>query len=198
MPVEPSDFDPQQLWQSQTAEYDAMTLADIHLKARTFQAKVRGRNMREYIACVVVVLFFLPALFQHQSWLMQAAGAWTIAATAFVAWQLHRRGSAKATPEAGQGLVDFHRQELMRQRDTLRSVAVWYIGPFIPGLVLMMSGRWFQSHAPHRPIAFDHAMILTASVIVLLVWLAIWLLNQWGAERLQRRIDELDALRPGQ
>ena len=191
MTGEPSDLDPQTLWQSQAREYDAMTLAEIHQRARTFETKVRRRNAREYIACVIVILAFLPVLFHRGSWMMQAGGALTIAATVFVAWQLHRRGAARRLPEGDETLVVFHREELMRQRDALRSIGRWYLAPFIPGMILLMMGRWFQWHAPHRPVGIDHLIILLCSAIVALVFLVIWLLNQRGADRLQRRIDQL-------
>ena len=194
MPVEPSDFDPQQLWQSQTAEYDAMTLADIHLKARNFQSRISRRNAVEYVACVVVVLGFLPGLLHQGSWMMQVGCGLNMLAAVFVAWQLHRRGSARTTPEAGQGLVDFHRRELIRQRDAINSVGVWYIGPFIPGMALIMLGRWFHSHSPRLPIGFDHLVLILTSMIMALFLVVVWLLNKWGAARLQVRIDELDAL----
>ncbi len=194
MPVEPSDFDPQQLWQSQTAEYDAMTLADIHVKARRFQTRISRRNAVEYVACVFVVLGFLPSLLRQGSWMMQAGSGLSMAAAVLVAWQLHKRGSARTTPEPSQGLVDFHRRELIRQRDAIRSVGVWYIGPFLPGMALIMLGRWFQAHNPHRPIAADHVTILIGGGIAGLILLAVWLLNLNGARQLQRRIDELDAL----
>ncbi len=83
------------------------------------------------------------------------------------------------------------RQELIRQRDALRSVGLWYLAPFIPGMALVMMGRWFQSHAAHRALAFDHLLILLTSGLAVLVFLAIWLLNLYGAKRLQQRIDAL-------
>lgn len=191
MPGKPPDFEPQTLWQSQPREHDPMTIAAIHEKARTFQAKIRRRNLREYIACVVAIAAFTPALFTRGSWMMQSGGGVMIAAIAFVAWQIHRRGSASPLPVSGEALIDFHRRELTRQRDAARSVGVWYLGPFVPGMALMLLGRWFQAHAPHRPVGFDHLIIFLAGVIVALIWVGVWLLNQWGAERLQRRIDEL-------
>ena len=184
-------LDPQTLWQNQPTEYDPMTLADIHRKAHVFEAKVRRRNLMEYVACGLVIVGFSPVLFDRASWMMQAGAGMAIAATLFVAWQLHVRASAGRTPEAGDALVDFHRQQLIRQRDALRSVGLWYLAPFIPGMALLMMGRWFQSHAAHRTLAFDHLLILLTSGVTVLVFLAIWLLNLYGAKQLQRRIDEL-------
>ncbi|HEY1560072.1 MAG TPA: hypothetical protein VGF71_04195 [Caulobacteraceae bacterium] len=191
MPADPSKLDPQKLWQSQPKEFDPMTLAAIHEKARTFQTKVRRRNAIEYVAGAVGMLAFVPAVLQRDSWLMQAGGALIILAMVFILWQLHRRASARTVPEASQSLADFHRGELIRQRDAIRSVGAWYIAPVVPGMALLLIGRWFQSHAPGRSIGIDHLIILLGALIAVLVLLVIWLVNQRGAERLQRRIDAL-------
>lgn len=191
MSGEPSDFDPQILWQSQAMEYDPMTLAQIHAKATTLQSKVRRRNVREYLASIVVIAAFSPVLLQRGSWLMQAGALLIIAATAFVAWQIHRRGSAQPAPDGGEALIDAYRQQLIRQRDALRSVGAWYLAPFAPGMALLMLGRWFQHHAAHRPIGLDHLVIALSTAAVALVFLVVWLVNRRGADRLQRRIDEL-------
>ena len=129
-----SEPDLKTLWQQQPTEYDPMTLEHIRTKANAFQKKIRRRNLVEYLAMVVVVLGFSPLLFATQSWMMQAGGALIILATPFIAWQLHRRGSARKTPDAATVLADFHRAELVRQRDALRSTAAWYLGPLVPGV----------------------------------------------------------------
>ena len=51
-----------------------MTLADIHAKARAFDAKVQRRNAIEYVACGVVIVAFVPTLLNPQSWMMQVRG----------------------------------------------------------------------------------------------------------------------------
>jgi hypothetical protein len=188
---DPQQLWPQKLWQSQTPEDDPMTLAAIHEKARTFQARIRRRNASEYFACAIVILGFLPAVRNRESWMMQAGGALSILAALFVAWQLHRRASAKTVPELGEPLVGAYRAELVRQRDALGSVGVWYIGPFIPGMVLLLLGRWFQSHVSGRSIGADHAAIAAGAAVVVVVFLGVWFINKLGAKRLQGRIDEL-------
>lgn len=192
MPDDPSEFDPQTLWQSQAQEYDPMTLAQIHDGASVFQSKIRRRNLIEYVACVVVVVGFTPALLNRQSWLMQLGAGWMMLAAVFVAWQLHRRGSAQVVPDASEALVQSVRHELARQRDALRTVGTWYLAPFLPGFALIMLGRWFQSHAAHRPLDADHMAIAFVCVILVLFFLIVWLLNQRGADQLQRRIDDFD------
>lgn len=191
---DPSDvdpLDPQALWQSQAQEHEPMSLAEIHRKSRTLERKVRWRNLSEYVASVIVVVFLGPILLNRDSWMMQAGAALIIAATVFVSWQIHRRTATGVIPEAGDALRDFHRQTLIRQRDALKSLGWWYMAPFAPGMILLMMGRWFQSHVPNRSLAMDHLGILLASGVVVLVFGGIWWLNQLGARRLQKQIDAL-------
>ncbi len=195
MPGDPSSpdpgLDPRTLWQSQPPESPPMTLADIRKTSRAFQSRVRRRNLIEYVAGAVGALGFLPAVFDPESWMVRAGGVLAIAGMAVVGWQLHRRGSARGVPEAGEALTAFHRAELIRQRDAVRSVAVWYLAPPIPGMILLLLGRWFQAPAPHRSATAHQLAILAVAAVVGLVFLAIWWLNQRVAHRLQRQIDQL-------
>ena len=192
MPDRLPDFEPQTLWQSQPREHDPMTIAAIHEKARVFQTRIRRRNLIEYVACLVAIAGYAPTLLQRGNWMMQAGAGLVIAGVVFIAWQLHLRASAAALPDGREALIDFHRRELTRQRDALRSIAVWYIAPVVPGFALLTLGMWFRVPPSHRSVEADHLAIALMGVIAALVFLVIWLLNQRGAERLQRRIDELD------
>lgn len=78
---------------------------------------------------------------------MQAGAGLIMLAILFVTWQLHRRGSAESTPQAGEALVDAYRRQLIRQRNALRTAGLWYVAPVVPGMALLMLGRWFQLHA---------------------------------------------------
>jgi hypothetical protein len=46
-----------------------------------------------------------------------------------------------------------------------------------------------------RTLAWDRQIIILCAVIAALIFGIVWLLNAWGAERLQRKLDELDGLR---
>jgi hypothetical protein len=185
------DVDPQGLWQSQKKEYDPMTLADIHQKARRFESKVQGRNAREYVACGIVIIGFAYTLMTGPHWLMRVGAGLIILAVPYVAWQLHRRGSAEGLPEPGETLVDAYRRHLSRQRDALRSVGSWYLAPIAPGLALLMVGMWFAPLKPGVPLERKQASLLIMAALMVAVFFGVWLLNRWGAKRLQKRIDDL-------
>lgn len=194
-PKTPMDSpDLQRLWQSQPTEYDPMTLAQIHHEAERLQARVRRRNLIEYAAGAVAMLFFLPVMVVGHGWMMRAGAGLVIAGMLFIFWRLSRVGPARSpvpsAAGAGAALVDFQRDELIRQRDALRGVGTWYLAPVLPGFALLLLGRWFGAPAAHRTVANDHLIIGLAGAISALVLLVIWLLNQRGADRLQKKIDE--------
>jgi hypothetical protein len=189
MPPDPSDLDPQKLWQSQQTEHVPITLSEIHDKSSAFQTKIKRRNLIEYAACVVVVLGFLPGVLDRVSWMMQAGSALIILATVFVAWQLHQRASAERTPETGGALTDFYRTQLTRQRDAVGSIAAWYIAPFVPGMTLLLTGVWFVRGS-------NHLFVLFTGALVIVVFAGIWWLNQHAAARLQRQLDAVEPPRP--
>jgi hypothetical protein len=187
--------DIQTLWCDQELEGTTMTLESIHAASKKLQSRVRARNLRELIGMVSVVLVFGLYAWILPGWMMKAGSVLTIIAALFATWQLHKRAGAQPfAPSPGATIIEFHRTELVRQRDALKSVGLWYIAPFVPGMTLMMLGRYFQSHAPHRAVDADHLVIILGTIIVALVFGIVWLLNRWVAERLQRQIDELDRL----
>jgi len=196
MAPEKRPADASNLWRTQPSEDAPVSLENIHHRARQFQSEIRRRNLREYIAALLVVFMFGRYLWVYPGWMTKAGGALSVIAALFVMWQLHRRGRSEALPdESGMPIVDFHRAELIRQRDMLKSVGSWYLAPFVPGLVLLAMGRYYQVHAIGRTLAADHRIIILANVVVLLVFAAVWLLNVWAAQRLQRKIDQLEVLR---
>jgi Flp pilus assembly protein TadB len=181
-----------QVWQSQPTEGVRMSIAEVHAKASTFQRKIWDRNLREYGAAAIVVVFFGIRFVQTPDPFIRAGMALIIAGMCYLTWQLHARGSSRELPqEAGlSSFIDFQRSQLIRQRDMLTHVWSWYLGPLVPGLVVLMVaiGRATASRVPH-------VWPLTAlyMAIILAVFSAIAWLNKRAARSLQRQIDELDA-----
>jgi peptidoglycan/LPS O-acetylase OafA/YrhL len=187
-------------WLSQSVEQTQMTAIDLAAAATRFERKVRRRNLIEYAAgAVLIPLMGAAALFGHSGWMMRTAAAMSLAGVIFVLWQLHRRGSPGRAPRAGsaESLLAFQRAELVRQRDALRSVPLWYLLPLVPGFLMVGVGRWFQDPERSRSVAEDHTVILAGMVIGLLVLVIIAMLNLLGAARLDRHIDQIDRMGRG-
>lgn len=180
-------------WQSQRVEGTPMSIDEIRQKARKYQKKIGRRNLREYIAALVVVVFFSYNLWHRPDIVTGAGFATIIAGMLYMVYQLHRRGSARSLPaEMGSASwLEFHRRELERQRDLVGSVWSWYLGPIIPGWVVLMVAfaRTNPGHLHHYGLFLAVFNLVTA-----LAFIGIWKLNQRAARRLQHRIDELDGL----
>jgi hypothetical protein len=82
--------------------------------------------------------------------------------------------------------LQFHRAELERQRDLLRSVWYWYLLPFVPGAAVILIARAIER--PDRRV-----LALVVGVAFVVGFVLVGKLNETGARRIQRAIDRLDA-----
>jgi hypothetical protein len=185
--------DVRKAWQSQRVEGTPMSIDEIRQKARKYQQKIGRRNLREYIAALVVVIFFGYQLWYTRDTVTRVGFATIIAGMLYIVYQLHHRGSARSPAEemGSASWLESHRRELERQRDLVGSVWSWYLGPIIPGWVVLMVAfaRTNPGHLHHYGLFLAVFNLVTA-----LAFIGIWKLNQRAARRLQHRIDELDGL----
>lgn len=197
MSNEQKNHDLQSLWQSQPAPQVSISLDEMRARATTFERKVRRRNWTEYVASGFVMIAFG----WYATWPEPATPLWPIANIAIIVgtlvmiWNLHRFGPGRAPDDAPVAtLLDFHRGELVRQRDALRMVWLWYIGPFAPGLVLWFAALWIGTPEVQQTATWGMGLALAAGVSVA-VSAGIIALNLCGAAKLQRLIDEIDSYR---
>lgn len=192
------DANLQALWQSAPAPTLTLSVEEMRARASSFEKKVRRRNAVEYIASA----FVIGAFGWYATWPQPATPLWPIAniaiiiGTLIVVWNIRRIGRAATTPGAAQieTLLAFHRGELVRQRDALRTVWLWYLAPFVPGIALWFAALWIGTPQPLQTAKWA-ATLGGAALFAALTFGAIALLNFLGAERLQRLIDELDNYR---
>jgi hypothetical protein len=167
----------------------ATPLEAIRRKSTEFETKIRRRNLREYLAAVFVLAFCSVNLARTYLVGARVGSALIVAGVLYVMYQLHARGSAKSAPVDASlaTYLDFHRRELERQRDLLRRIWSWYLGPLIPGfLVLVVSGA----------IAHPRPWIVAYAISAFVFFLLVAKLNRQAARKLQREIDELDGISP--
>jgi hypothetical protein len=166
-----------------------MSLADIRRTAQTFQTTIGRRNAREYLFAVAGSIAFLAMMWILPGLVTKIGCAMTLLAIYFVVYQLHRDGSARVVPvdvAAGDCLA-FHRGKLERQRDLLRRVGPWQLGPMVPGLGLFFAGLWLRNVNDRGDVlAMTITGLLMAAVLVVVYWL-----NIRAANELQRELDLL-------
>lgn len=181
------------VWQNQPSEGMLMSVDEIRRRAGKFHNKIYWRNAREYVAGLVVVVFLGFDFWRTPDALTRVGHGLIIAGMMYLMWQLHRKGSTRSLPvEMGLASgLEFFRRELERQRDLVGSVWSWYLGPLMPGWVVLMVAlaRTNPGHLRHFGLSFAGFNLVAA-----LAFVFVWRLNQGAARKLQRRIDELNAL----
>jgi hypothetical protein len=185
------DDDLMRLWKTQTEERPVV-LSEIRSKATKFERQIWRRNLLEYAAAVIVVGAFSRLLWIGQDELVRTGAGLLVLATLYVVYRIHRDGSVTGMPEdlALTTCRDFHRRQLVRQRDLLRSIWSWYLLPFVPGLLILLIGR-----AAADPS--DASRVVMSAMISTLVFLGIGWLNQRAARELDREIKALEGASSG-
>jgi len=181
--------DVQALWQSQSPGDAAISLEEIRTQARRLEERVARRNRREYIAAAIVVAGYGPLVWFGPTTTLRLAGGLVIAATVFVVHRLHVHGTAAALPAdlALSSALEYHRAQLLRQRNLLRSVWLWFLMPFAPGLVAFLVG--LSRANPERS-----PRIVAGGMVTVIIMFGLHLLNRRVAARIQRRLDRLSEL----
>ena len=190
-----NDDPAKQAWQASVEIGGAPPLEEVRKGARGFYRFITWRNGIEYVACAIGAVTFSVYVFTTPHVLQKVGSLMIVAAVIFMAWQLHRRAGAVAPESAGtMPLLAFSRTQMVRQRDALRGLFWWYILPMVPGMLVFLLGTTAAKQGETTALvmpgwpewAFIAAM---AAFVALVCWL-----NIHFAGRLQKHIDEIDAL----
>jgi hypothetical protein len=157
MSASSGDRNLQTLWQSQPSSRRTISLDEIQQQAHRLERRVARRNLREYLAAVIVVAGYGWGMWLIPSLLLRVGAGLVIVATIVVVTWLHRWGRAEplASDLALKPALEFHRSQLERQRQLLSSVWRWYLLPFVPGLLVLVVGAALEQRiGPQRAAGF--------------------------------------------
>lgn len=178
----------QEIWQGQPVEGVKMSIEEIRNRATKFEKKIYWRNVRENVAGAIAIVWLGFYFAGAHRVLDRSAFALLIAGMVYVMYQLHRQGAAKAMPPSmtvGPSL-EFYREELERQRKLVSNVWTWYLGPFVPGLLLSV-----VASIAHNPQPRHIAMLIFWYGLIAGFFVFAWWLNVRAARCLKRMIGEL-------
>ena len=181
------------LWGADIAQVSLMTPDQMRKHSGKFRDTIVARNARESIAGLIVIIIFAYFLFAAPSQIAQLGAALTIAGVSFVLWALHNKASAAEPSELAiaSSIMAFHRRQLTKQRDALKSVWIWYLLPLLPGPVLYYIGTT-PAFVAGGGLLMGIVQSLPYFAYGALIIGAIWLLNRYAAKRLDREIKALD------
>jgi hypothetical protein len=189
MPNELPPKDLKTVWQNQHLEATQMSIEEIRSKARSFERKIRRRNLREYVAAAFIAAFFGFFAWRPPLPIMRVGSIAVAVGALCFAYELHRRGSSQTEPKdlGTTGSLDFYIRQLERQRNLFDQSWKWMLW-LIPGMIVLIAGAIVS--APIRKIG--------PFLVLAILWTAIWLWmmlkrNKRKARDLQQEIDELSA-----
>jgi hypothetical protein len=187
------------LWQSQSQESASFSAEELRRAATKLARRVFRRNLREYAAAAIVVAANVYYIYLFHTVFLRLGAGLIIVGILFVVMYLAKKGSAKTMEGDMERMscVEFHRSELVRQRDLLLSVWKWYLLPLVPGLAVFILGEYQAARA--EPEFHSHAGLVTLrfgiySAFCVVLFYVVGRLNRSAAGKLQKRIDSLDAL----
>jgi|GEM_PF-322036 len=168
-------------WVHQSSLQQPLTVENLPQQACTFQKAIWWRNARESAVALVLILVQARDAWSSEHWSEAAGNLLLIAGMSFVLYYLQFRAAPRRVPEGDiHVLQQFHRREVLRQRDILRAIPWWYLLPLIPGMLVDLAQRG-ETSAP--------AIVGLAGVLLL-----VWRLNVWAANWLDRQLRDIDAL----
>ncbi|WP_108790755.1 hypothetical protein [Erythrobacter sp. Alg231-14] len=182
-------------WRNLASEAQFAAPDTCKAQADRFSLYVHIRNAIEYGSGALGLLLFIGltvAASMKDEWLIALSGVVVIVGIVVLLWGLYRRGSSLARmPE--DDCVTHLRKQYERQFIALRSVPLWYIGPLVPGLYLLLFAITYQVA---QDVGWTRAIDgISWSVAALTVMIAaIAGVNWMGARAILRKIKALDAL----
>ena len=185
-----SDLDLKTLWQQGTPEQPpAFDLDAVKARARRFEARVRRRNLLEWLAGSVVFMWFgYEALLANTTPLLVGNAMIALAAVGLSVY-LWKNGRVHIDPDASLDVcayVEAQALTLDKQAKLLAQAPLWYVAPLAVGMAVRM--------AASMPTG-DKSLVPWALVVgfVTLVFSAIVWFNLRGAKKLRREAAELRA-----
>jgi hypothetical protein len=180
------------LWQNQTPRPSPLTLADLRRRSGRFRSQVAWRNFREYAVSALLVVYFSDRAWNPGSGGMRAGYLLMAAGLLYMMYQLHRRAASIGTPAevAWTPCLSHYRAELERQRDVLRAVWKWYLGPLVPGLAVILATAGVTGFR-HSVLAGFLALAIAGVIAAVLWWVGD--LNRRAAAGIEQQLDALRA-----
>ena len=182
--------DARKLWTAGSTAPAEIPVADVVARAEAFRRKVRLSHALEYAAGALVVGFFVAAAaipeVARLPPISRVGAALIACGSVFVMTYLALRGTPTEVRRDGATL-GCYRAELVRRRDLLASVTLWYQAPFWPGTVVLVVGvaidRWDAPGAA--------GSLATVVAVIVATSLGIGLVNRRAAAKLSREIEAL-------
>lgn len=188
---EHGSLDPTQAaWLNQDVAPLEMSIDEIRRKSDALDRQLRNRSLREWIASAVVIVLFVFLGARDEDPLYRLGCALVCAGAVLISLILWKWGKAPPPADPAFDTVTYlrvYRAELAHQVRLLRWVPLWYLGPFFPGIVLILIRRGVDTQATNPSLV----PMIGTTVFLLAVFGGVWAINIWAGRKLERELRAL-------
>lgn len=174
-----NDDELKKLWQQQTLRVPDLSAAQLtsamQNKMSEFRRDVRARDIRELLACAVVIIIFGFYVFTERTPIVRLGWLIVIGGAIFIAWNIVRARRSAPPAAPGATMVESLRAELHSVRTQSRllgSVLWWYLLPLGIGLLVATWGMPTHLHAK-----------IPSTLLFVAIFAFIYWLNQWARSK---------------
>ncbi len=177
-------------WKEQEMTTITLSLDELRRRETALDRVTRRRNMMEYLAggAATVFLLIMAALTFSRAGapvdFVMAGGFGTLAAGLLLVGCYLFRSSRPVETDLATSGRDHLGRRLERERRLLATAWLWYVGPMVPGFVLIYVGYWMSN--PENPIFPTVAGGLTLAFLIVVV-----MVNRYAARKIEREIRAL-------
>lgn len=190
MTTEPPNQDLKAIWRDQPREKLTMSVAEVRARAERFQYKGRLVLIINGLSAAFIAATFGWGAMNAPNWIIRAGCAFCVLFALVFAWWTYQRRSGRMPAEAsGAAVLEFYRRELGRAK-IRRTTIFLLVLPVLLGFALMAAGA-YALH-PGASVLRNWAPV----AVMLVAWsVVMWFRSGQYSRKLQRQIDELDAVR---
>lgn len=174
------------LWQSQEIEPTSYSPEQLRRDAGQFRDLIVRRNHMEMVGTGLGLLFICALIWIFEQPMFKLGAGLMVAGGIVYLLQLQRRGGISDLPAESAPHAIYLRAQLVHQRDVLRGIWLWGIGPGVPGMCVLLWGLAQPNPADFPWALLSMLFVVPAGVVCVMNWMA--------TRRLQRKIDQLDKL----
>jgi hypothetical protein len=182
-------------WKAQPVETQKpLTLRDLELRAERTRRRIRRRNVALYAYAAFNIIITAWLLGTGKFPAFRAPAILMVGVHLFVVWQVWRRFSPRSEPLPGssESVLQFHRQELIRQHAAASKAWLWYIAPFLPPFVWELA-IWLAKIDPSTAEGLVSLRLFLMGVLAaVLFWSCVWALFSRHAARLELELERID------
>jgi hypothetical protein len=187
---QPPDDHLKALWQGQHTETEPMSVDAIRLRADAYRNRTRQRYRAALAIWALETVFFAALAWTARNAVIRTGDLMMIAALGWMIWRTRHRWPGQLPDErtSAAALIDFHRDELLRQKFRISTTLIT-LAPALLALAVMLVGMRSGETAPSLA-HWAPLVALTAAWVVALWWLVRRQQRTW-----RRQLDEVDATR---